>query len=40
VYAITGLAAGNYHLFTNSSNEINEIHPDLLCLNFCSSSTP
>ena len=38
-YTITGLAAATYSVFTNSGNTTNEIHPDLLCPNSCSSTT-
>ena len=38
-YTITGLAAATYSVYTSSSNTTNEIYPDLLCLNFCSSTT-
>ena len=38
-YTISGLAAATYSVFTSSSSTTNEIYPDLLCLNFCSSTT-
>ena len=38
-YTISGLAAATYSVFTSSSTTTNEIYPDLLCVNFCSSTT-
>jgi 5-hydroxyisourate hydrolase-like protein (transthyretin family) len=38
-YTIRGLAAGSYALYTSSSATTNEYFGDVLCLNFCSSTT-
>jgi hypothetical protein len=38
-YTMGGLATGTYFVYTSSNNTTNEIYPDLLCLNFCNSTT-
>jgi hypothetical protein len=38
-YTMSGLATGTYFVYSGSNNTTNEIYPDLLCLNFCSSTT-
>jgi hypothetical protein len=38
-YTLTGLSTASYFVFTGSGTTTNEMYPDLLCINFCNSTT-